>query len=1103
MFDRLLNSISGDYNQKKINKLLPFVKQINDLDAQWDDLTDEQIKAKTPEFIARIENGATLDDIMPEAFATVKQATKRMRWMKCVVKWQEIIWDMVPYDVQLLGWIILHNGIIAEMKTGEWKTLVATLPVYLNALAKKWVHVVTVNDYLASRDSEWMAYLYNWLWLSTGSITKSTPLHTRRQEYEKDITYVENTELGFDYLRDNLVKSNAERQLLWRPLHYAIVDEVDSILIDEARTPLIISYPSEEPTEKYTYYSTIVRQLRPCAGKKKVSKWLIGDMLNPDAKEEEDGDYYIDEKQKNVSLSSMGIAKLEQIIGVENIYNDLWYDEIHHIENALRASAVYVNNKDYIVQDGEILIVAQHTGRTMPWRRYSEGLHQAIEAKEWVLIQRESKTMATITYQNFFKIYKKLAGMTGTATTEGEEFEKIYSLEVLSVPTNRPTIRVDKNDKVFFNQNAKWNAVVDHIRFYHEAGVPMLIGTSAISTSEYVSDLLRKLGIQHYVLNAKFHQQEAEIIANAGKFKSVVVATNMAWRGTDIKLEKWLFQKTALGYATIAKHTLEGDTFAKIPPKWVSFTVYSSAEYEFTIGGLQALSDGGLSDEAIRQATGQRYEWTNYRLKIILRTQSKKKNDNGANAGDAFAQILMTPKDNIEPEIIQRDLHYGLLILGTEKHESRRIDNQLRGRAWRQWDPGLSVFFVGLDDEIMRKMGGEKIQSVAKMLLPQDQLEQLELTQSQFTNSIVRAQKQMEWWNFSIRKHLFDYDSVVNTQRQRVYAKRDEILAQELWDATQVQDAMTPTMREIDHFIPKVIDSLLAQYSSLELDKEQIIENLQQEFAIANFATLVENAPETIEELEHTNAGKKSKRQSAFRNKIINALHSYYKTKVTGSNIQSVDATMRMIYLNIMDKYWVDHIDAMENLRDKVGLYGYAQQDPLVMYKQEAYTKYEQLVGTIEKEILAIALRTEFNQMWQPQQVLAQQEAQDEFLLRKLEEAAQSAPSFDPRVMMQPWFDATASVSPYAKAFAENNDSDVEVIELSPSNSTDKGSELTIKTHSNSGFQVTGVNATVAWMPKQYWRNDIVILVSPQWEQKEMKYKKIDEYLAKGWIIKG
>lgn len=435
---------------------------------------------------------------------------------------------MVPYDVQLLGGIVLHNGAISEMKTGEGKTLVATLPVYLNALEGKGVHVVTVNDYLASRDSQQMGFLYERLGLSCGSVVKGTPIHLRREEYGKDITYVENSELGFDYLRDNLTRTLNERNVIWRPLNFAIVDEVDSILIDEARTPLIISQPSAEPTEKYAYYSKIVRMLTPCSGKKKTPKGFLAEVLNKEEEQEEDGDYYIDEKNKNVTLSGQGITKLEKILNVENLYKDFGFDEIHHIENALKAQACYHDNKDYIVHEGEILIVDEHTGRTMPGRRYSEGLHQAIEAKENVNIQRESQTLATITYQNFFKLYKKLAGMTGTATTEGEEFEKIYDLEVLSIPTNRTVIRVDQNDKVYFNQNAKRNAVVDYIKFYHEAGVPILIGTSSIHTSELVSNILRDIQVQHYVLNAKFHQQEAEIVSNAGKMNSVVVATNMA-----------------------------------------------------------------------------------------------------------------------------------------------------------------------------------------------------------------------------------------------------------------------------------------------------------------------------------------------------------------------------------------------------------------------------------------------------------------------------------------------------------------------------------------------------------------------------------------------
>jgi len=529
MLGRLTSLLGGDYNQKQLKKIDPIVRDINEWYGKFETLTDEEIKNKTPEFKERYQNGESLDDLLPEAFAVVKQACKRMCGQTFEVNGNPQVWNMIPYDVQLIGGIILHQGKIAEMKTGEGKTLVAAAPVYLNALSGKGVHVVTVNDYLASRDAQWIGNLYQWLGLSIGNVVKGTPLARRREEYGKDITYVENSELGFDYLRDNLVKSMSARSVIWRPLNFAIIDEIDSILIDEARTPLIISEGREEPTEKYGYYANIVKALQPCSGKKKVSKGLLNELVNDDDKEqEEDGDYYIDEKTKTASLSGKGIAKLENMLNVENIYKDLGFEEIHHIENALKAKAVYQRDIDYIVSGNEVLIVDEHTGRTMPGRRFSEGLHQAIEAKEGVPIQRESQTMATITYQNFFKQYQKLAGMTGTAATEGEEFNKIYDLEVVIVPTNKTVIRVDMNDKVYYDQATKWKFVRNYIKFYHEIGEPLLIGTADIATSEYVSRLLDKDAITHYVLNAKFHEQEANIVANAGRYGSVVVATNMA-----------------------------------------------------------------------------------------------------------------------------------------------------------------------------------------------------------------------------------------------------------------------------------------------------------------------------------------------------------------------------------------------------------------------------------------------------------------------------------------------------------------------------------------------------------------------------------------------
>jgi preprotein translocase subunit SecA len=759
MLKRISNLIVGDYNQKQLDAIAPLIPEINAWDAKYDSLSDEEVKAKTPEFQSRYQKGESLDQLLPEAFAVVKQACKRMMGSELEVKGEKQIWNMIPYDVQLIGGIILHQGKIAEMKTGEGKTLVAAAPVYLNALSGKGVHVVTVNDYLASRDAQWIGYVYQWLGLTVGSVVKGTPLQRRREEYSKDITYVENSELGFDYLRDNLVQTMDRRNVVWRPLNFAIVDEIDSILVDEARTPLIISEAREEATEKYTYYANIVNLLQPCSNKKKVSKGLLNELMNEDIKDqEEDGDYYIDEKTKTAALSGKGIGKLEEILHVENIYKDMGFEEIHHIENALRAKAVYLRDIDYIVSNGEVLIVDEHTGRTMPGRRFSEGLHQAIEAKEQVQIQRESQTMATITYQNFFKQYTKLAGMTGTAATEAEEFQKIYELEVIIVPTNRETIRVDKNDKVYFDQGAKRKFVKEYIKFYHEIGQPILIGTADIATSEYVSRILEKDAITHYVLNAKFHEQEAHIVSNAGKYKSVVVATNMAGRGTDIKLETGLNEKLAQNYATWAKKLIEKGEES------LQAMVYSQVEYALTLEGLKTVRE--LSDEEVENLMKAGIEKNGVKLTLQFNTKKKE-------VTDRYARFSF---ENIGKAWTLKDFHYGLFILGTEKHESRRIDNQLRGRAGRQGDPGVSVFFVALDDTLMRKMGGERIKSMAGLLLSKEELGSLELTQSQFTTAITRSQKEIEAWHFSSRKHLFDYDSVIDKQRRNIYHTRDSII---------------------------------------------------------------------------------------------------------------------------------------------------------------------------------------------------------------------------------------------------------------------------------------------------------------------------------------
>ena len=935
MLNWILNFIWGDYNQKQLDKIKPLITAISHFYAEFDSLSDEQIQAKTEEFRSRIQSGETLDDLLPEAFAVVKQACKRLVGTTCIVKGQEIVWNMIPYDVQLLGGIILHQGKIAEMKTGEGKTLVAVAPVYLNAISGKWVHVVTVNDYLASRDAEWMAYVYRRLGLTVGSVVKSTPLADRRNQYSADITYVENSELGFDYLRDNLVKTLGERNLTWRPLNYAIVDEIDSILIDEARTPLIISQPREEPTEKYTFYAQLIQALTPCSSKKKVSKGFIQEVLNDEygVEHEEDGDYYIDEKTKTAQLSGKGIAKLESLLKVDNIYKDMGYGEIHHIENALKAKAVYIKDKDYIISNGEILIVDEHTGRTMPGRRFSEGLHQAIEAKEGVQIQRESQTMATITYQNFFKQYQKLSGMTGTASTEGEEFSKIYELEVVIVPTNRGIRRVDLNDKVYFDQKTKWKFVKDYIKFYHQMGQPILIGTADIATSEYVSRLLEREAIVHNVLNAKFHEQEANIVSRAGKYKSVVVATNMAGRGTDIKLEDGLNEKIAQNYvAYMLKVAKTGTAFIG--------KIYSEEEYHLIKEALEHALDlqGEVLENGI-QING---------VNILVKLNPKRKQNT-----DPYARILVRPQDWDQKDEEEKDLFFGLFILGTEKHESRRIDNQLRGRAGRQGDPGVSVFFVALDDGLMRKMWGEKIQALAGMLLSRADLENLELTQSQFTKSITRSQKEIEGWYFGIRKHLFDYDSVVDKQRKRVYKLRDDILEAETNE--EKRKAYVESFK--DEFLTEAKNIVITQINNAEMTGQSVADLLivlNKEFGL----NMTREEYEEVKNLTH----------EEVKALLMERFDRYFTKVFETLSEEILFDVFRGVHLHFIDKLWVDHIDDMQNLREKVGLMSYAQLDPLVMYKKESFEKFQELLQNIINSTAGYLMRLDFEAIaWETQ----------------------------------------------------------------------------------------------------------------------------------------
>lgn len=962
MLNRILNSIAGNYNQKEINRLNIITRDINYICDTYDSLSDDELKQNTQKFKERLQNWETLDGILPEAFATVKQACKRMSGQTYELRWEKMVWNMVPYDVQLIWWIVLHQGKIAEMKTGEWKTLAATLPVYLNALEEKWVHVVTVNDYLASRDAEWMWKLYEWLGLSVGCVTKETNMQNRRSEYAKDITYIENSELGFDYLRDNLVKSLKDRSLTWRPLNYAIVDEIDSILIDEARTPLIISQPKEEATEKYQYYAKIIQSLKPCSTKKRVSKWLLSELLSEDKKPknvEEDGDYYIDEKTKTASLSGEWIKKLEWILNVENIYKDLWYEEIHHIENALRAAAVYQKDKDYIISGKEILIVDEHTGRAMQGRRFSEGLHQAIEAKELVEIKRESQTIATITYQNFFKQYSKLAGMTGTATTEWEEFSSIYDLDVLSIPTNKPIIRIDKTDKVFYNQKAKRNSVKNEIKLRNEIGQPLLIGTANIVTSEHLSKILEKESIPHYVLNAKFFEKEAHIVSNAWKYKSVVVATNMAGRWTDIKLEDWLNEKLSKNYAKWIEKNIKNYN--------IKLIIYSENEFDYTIDAIK--EKFGFTEDDIIQAEKWWVVKEKNKLKIMF-------NKNKKNPEDIFVNIEIWSIDSkVLPEF-SLEVSYGLFVLGTEKHESRRIDNQLRGRSWRQWDAGRSVFYVALDDEIMRKMWWERIQSMASIFLSKEDLETLELTQKQFTSSIERSQKQIEAWHFGTRKQLFDYDSVVNTQRQKIYKQRDEILMSEQEEKLK-DDYVKQTKEKILQNIKLLINIKIKEAHSLKQPISDLLDTINKEFNVD-----LESIKSQIS---------KDSNIIDFADQIVDIIENKTKSNFELISKDKLYMIFKDVYLHYIDNLWIEHIDEMQYLRDKVGFMWYAQQDPLIIYKQESFEKFKNLVLRIKSETTNYILNIDYKGIQEQEnieKIIVEKQKTDPNFLKKLKTAS-------------------------------------------------------------------------------------------------------------------
>ena len=837
-----LSKIFKSYSEKEVQRVMPIVEKINNIEPNIEKLTDEQLKAKTSEFKERLQKGETLDDILPEAFAVVREASKRVLGMR-------------HFDVQLIGGIILHQGRIAEMRTGEGKTLVATLPVYLNALSGKGVHVVTVNDYLAKRDSEWMGKLYKFLGLTVGLVVARMEPAQKKEAYQADITYGTNNEYGFYYLRDNMVIN--KQDMVQRPLNYAIVDEIDSILIDEARTPLIISGTAAESSNLYNLANDFVKKL-------KAKTIIEEDAKNLEqAEDNEKYDYVIDLKAKSATLTERGTKKAEEYFKLENLNDIDNSDIVHHINKALHAHGIMKKDIDYIVKDGEVLIVDEFTGRIMYGRRYSDGLHQAIEAKENVKIANESKTLATITFQNYFRMYDKLAGMTGTAMTEEAEFREIYNLDVVSIPTNKPMIRRDLNDIIYKNERAKFNAVVQDIKKSYEKGQPVLVGTVSIENSEKLSSILKREGVKHEVLNAKYHEKEAEIIAQAGKFGAVTIATNMAGRGTDIML---------------------------------------GGNSEFL--AKQEMRKQGYSDELIEQANAH----------------NETKDEQVLEARKVFNKYQEKFENEIKEEKEKVLQAGGLNIIGTERHESRRIDNQLRGRSGRQGDPGESRFYIALDDDLMKIFGGDMITSLYNTLKAD---ENMPIEMSLLSKTVENAQKRVEGKHFSIRKHVLQYDDVMNTQREIIYKQRREVLNGE------------NLKEQIQKMMHSVIEEIVTTHENEEgLDKESLKTEIKSILDI-DITEINENVPELIENL-------------------YNKTLANYEAKEKEIGEEQIREIERVVMLKVVDQKWMDHIDAMDELKDGIGLRAYGQKDPVAQYRIEGFDMFEQMVNDIKIDVVKI-----------------------------------------------------------------------------------------------------------------------------------------------------
>ncbi len=834
------------YSEKEVKRVMPLVNKINGLEPEMEKLSDEELRKKTDYFKKELKDGKTLDDILPEAFAVVREASKRVLGMR-------------HFDVQLIGGIILHQGRIAEMKTGEGKTLVATLPAYLNALTGEGVHVITVNDYLAKRDSEWMGKLYNFLGLSVGLVISGMKPNEKQHAYNCDITYGTNNEFGFDYLRDNMVVY--ANQLVQRKLNYAIVDEIDSILIDEARTPLIISGRANQASDIYKKADRFVSKLE--------SKTIIEEDVKDEAQAEDNEkyDYIVDLKAKSASLTQKGIAKAEKEFGLEN-YNDIENSElVHAVNQALRAHGIMKKDVDYIVKDGQVLIVDEFTGRIMYGRRYNNGLHQAIEAKEHVKVADESKTLANITFQNYFRMYDKLSGMTGTAMTEEEEFQEIYKLDVIEIPTNKPMIRKDNPDIIYKNEDAKFRAVIRDIKASYEKGQPVLVGTVSIEKSEKLSKMLNKERIPHQVLNAKYHEKEAEIIAQAGKYKAVTIATNMAGRGTDIML-------------------------------------------------------GGNSEYLAKQEMRKKYS-----SEEIEEAAAFNETDNGDIIArrKLYRELVDKYEKGIEEEKKKVVEAGGLKIIGTERHESRRIDNQLRGRSGRQGDPGESRFYIGLDDDLMKIFGGNAITKVYNTL---GASEDMPIESRVISKAVENAQKKVEGRNFSIRKNVLQYDDVMNKQREIIYKQRREVL-----DGENLKD-------NILNMIDSVADTIVPMYiNENSHDEEGVLQEVETEYGITELDSLKKDkvtAEDVISEI-------KEKAHSIYED----------KSEKFGETFRELE---RVVMLKIVDQKWMEHIDNMDELKNGIGLRAYGQKDPVVVYRMEGFDMFDEMVQDIKFDVVKLLM---------------------------------------------------------------------------------------------------------------------------------------------------